>query len=109
MKRLALLLFILMNSLSAHAVLLNPSLRVAIKDACLQRISGPRALRFCGCVATRHFRSAKQMPDVARANHDLRWTLAYYRSRNAAGLERLRADPENLVAYDAFIGKQCRS
>ena len=108
MKHFGLLLFILFGTLDAHAVLVDPMYRVAIKTACLRNTHGPNANAFCGCVGTRHFKSAKQMPNYSRANQDLKWVLKYYRAKDAATLARLRANPDNLVTYDAYIGAQCR-
>ena len=107
MKRLILLILLALSS-RAHAVLLDPMLRVKIMDACLARQTGPRANAFCSCVGTKHFRSAKQMPDYVRARADLSWVLKYYAARDARTLARLRSDPDNLVGYDALIGKECR-
>ena len=106
MKR-ALLLLTLAASLDAHAMWLDPSLRVCIKEACLTKVGGAHAEAFCGCLGTRHFRSAKRMPDVHRATRDLGWVISYYRAHDAATIHRLRAEPDNLVAYNAMLVEQC--
>lgn len=110
MKSLFVLVTLLFTMHPAQAVLLPVGMRSAIKGACLNHHRGePGAVAFCGCVGTKHFRSAKQMPNVARANHDLKWVLAYYTAKDQRAHARLRSDPDNLLAYDAFIGRECRA
>ena len=109
MKPWLIALSLTLASSVAQAVLVDPTYRVRIKEACLARHPhrSARVQTYCGCVGTKHFRSAKAMSDARAAKRDLRWILAYYQTKSAPKLSRLVRDPNNLAEYDRFVAEAC--
>lgn len=97
----------------AHAKgALDGTIQKKIEAACIEtvQLKNPKLKNpelFCRCIASAHWKAAKEEPDLKDAEKQLKWVLQYYSAHDEKTLKALASKPENLVDFDMMVAEDC--